>query len=66
VAFQTNEPLNPASLLVLEGRVIREAIDLILFLVGLTVIILLLHLHLLLLLGLHRCRLFIKSSRFHF
>jgi len=66
VAFKCAEPLNPSSLLVLEGGVVGEAIDFIMLLIRLAVVVLLLHLHLLLLLGLHRCRLFVESCRFHF
>lgn len=67
MSLERAEPLDPAILLVLQGWVIREAVDFILVLIRLTVIVLLLHLHLLLLLlGLHRCRLLVKSSCLHF
>ena len=67
MALQSAEPLNPTLLLVLQGWIIREAIDLVLLLIGLTVVVLL-HLHLLLLLGglgLQGC-LFVDSGGLHF
>ena len=68
VAFKLAEPFDPSRLLVLQSRVIREPINVVLVLIRLTVV-LLLHLHLL---GLGSCRLrlhsrslFVESRRFH-
>jgi len=73
VAIKLAEPLDPSDLLVLNGRIIRECINVVLIFIRFAIVVLLHGRHLLLLatrltavfLRLHR-RLFVETRCFHF